>query len=66
MRTAEWTNWSINFVDEAKVTASLYFPCGPQGPVDGFVGSPERKQYQSYVHDWITAGTLPPNVTRAV
>ncbi|SRR6266566_1527619 len=64
IRTAEWTNWAINFVQEAIVVASLDFPCGPQGPCDGFVGSPERKRYQSMVHEWMTNGALPKEAVR--
>lgn len=66
-RTVQWGNWGITFMlpqldrtrNYGDIVGTLYFPCGNQGPCDGFLGSPERKRYEDAVKDWIENGNLP-------
>lgn len=71
IRQAEWGNWGITFVTRhdvrdyapASIEGTLYFPVGAQGPVDGFIGSPERLRYQAIVKAWQERGELPANLS---
>lgn len=66
-RHCEWGNWGIGFYDPQPdptrnygvLVARIEFPCGPQGPCDGFLGSPEREAYKRMCRDWTERGILP-------
>jgi len=64
MRTVYWSNWGITFYqgnnqsDLTKVK-ELQYAIGPQGPVDGTIGSPTRKRYEKICAEWVEKGILP-------
>jgi hypothetical protein len=58
-RHIQWTNSGITFLDRKDVIAVVSFPCGPQGPIDGTIGSPERKQWEDVRESWIEHAMLP-------
>lgn len=73
-RCAEWGHWGITLYTSAQdgsyasaATAPSYrisFPCGAQGPVDGFIGSPTRKRYRDIIEAWKRDGTVPTEAVR--
>jgi hypothetical protein len=71
VRQASWGHWGICFFwavpdayAPARIEGTLYFPCGPQGPQDGFVGSREHQRYADAVKVWREQGTLPEGLVR--
>lgn len=54
----EWGNWGITLYAEADgknvFFGKLYFPVGPQGPIDGHIGSPERARWLKACSDWMS------------
>ncbi len=58
-RSIQWTNSGITFIDRKDIVAVVSFPCGAQGPVDGTLGSPERKKWEAVRESWIEQATLP-------
>lgn len=76
-RQTSWGNWGITFYEMAdralpgeasprmaKCHGRYNFPCGPQGPTDGFYGSPERKRYEQMCRDWMNHGVLPAGLEK--
>lgn len=62
---AYWGHWAISlFVAEnygsevESFFGEISFPVGPQGPVDGLLGSPERRRYEDAIKQW-AAGECP-------
>lgn len=72
VRQTEWGNWGILFFERndpkdyapSKIHGRLNFPVGARGPVDGFLGSPERKRYADAIAAYIKDGTLPEGLTK--
>jgi hypothetical protein len=70
IRSAEWGNWGITFFTRnhasdyapSSIAGTLYFPVGARGPMDGFVGSPERQRYQAVIAAWQQRGELPDGI----
>lgn len=66
-REVEWGNWGLTFLSwmgdrrpyVARIHGVKYFPIGARGPVDGIIGSSERRQWQEMVRGWMADGTLP-------
>lgn len=59
MRAVSWGHWGITFQDGERSVATLSFPVGPQGPMDGFLGSKEREGYRRACRAWCEDGVLP-------
>ncbi len=57
-RKAEWGHWGITLYDGDALVGGVQFPCGPQGPVDGMIGSPERQRYTDAVKAWLERGDV--------
>lgn len=58
-RMAEWGNWGITLyskVPGAYLADSFFgfipFGVGPQGPIDGFIGSELRESYKRKCAEW--------------
>jgi hypothetical protein len=65
-RKASWGHWSLTLWVETPapmVFHNVYFQVGPQGPQDGFLGSPERQRYEAIVKEWVCGGVLPMGVS---
>lgn len=71
-RRAHWGHWGISFIEyqsrdlyaePQKIYGTLFFPVGACGPVDGFIGSPERQVYKEICKAWAERGELPANLT---
>lgn len=67
-RRVEWGNWGITLYEYEstdphaamrKCYGRLNFPCGPQGPIDGFLGGAEHRKYRQICEDWQEQGILP-------
>jgi hypothetical protein len=58
-RQVQWTHNGITFLDRTDIVAVVSFPCGPQGPIDGLIGSSERKRWQMVCESWIEHAMLP-------
>lgn len=62
-RSVSWGHWGLTFSEgegpDWRQVASLPFPVGPQGPQDGFLGSPERERYREACRAWTERGELP-------
>jgi hypothetical protein len=66
-RTVQWGNGGITFMDKQPdpqlnfgvVVATIPFPVGARGPVDGSFGSDLRKAYEAMCQNWIEKGVLP-------
>lgn len=58
-RRAEWGHWGITFCVGRVPVGTLYFPAGHAGPMDGFIGSPERERYREACRAWVASGVLP-------
>jgi hypothetical protein len=73
-RKAEWGNWGLTFFTEHRLSTDgyaryeihgrIFFPCGAQGPTDGFVGSSQHESYKQMIKAWQTDGVLPENLTK--
>ena len=61
-REVSWGNWGLTFLDRNEIVAKVDFPCGAQGPVDGTIGSPERKGWLAVVEAWREHAMLPNGV----
>jgi hypothetical protein len=56
----EWGHWGLTFYKTDNLTTrkpieffgKLYFPVGPQGPMDGTYGSPLRQKFEKACRDW--------------
>jgi len=66
VRAVEWGHWAITFYhvfegtrEAASFDFQLTFPCGARGPMDGFIGSPERQRYIDACKAWCESGTVP-------
>lgn len=63
IRKAEWGNWGLTFYSEIDgkiiLHGNTYFPVGACGPMDGFIGSPERQKWLDQVKAWMSKGLLP-------
>jgi hypothetical protein len=57
-RTASIGNWGLTFLADGLVAGTVYFPVGPQGPIEGSLGSPERERYRQAARDWVDKGIL--------
>lgn len=72
-RTCQWGNWGITFYNPQPdltlnygiLVASIDFACGPQGPIDGYLGSPLRESYKKMCRDWTEHGILPESAKKA-
>jgi len=58
-RSASWTHNGITFLDRNNIVAVVNFPCGPQGPIDGLIGSTIRKHWEDVVVSWREYAMLP-------
>lgn len=62
-RRTEWGNWGLAFLRHDgqtwQVVDGTHFPCGPRGPVDGTVGSPEQMRWRRVADAWTQHGVLP-------
>lgn len=65
-RMVEWGNWGLTFYWKVpgeyaptKIEGVLYFPVGTRGPMDGYLGSPERERYKAISAAWMRDGQLP-------
>jgi phage terminase large subunit-like protein len=58
-RSAEWGHNGITFTNRGEVIASVLFPCGAQGPIDGLIGSATRKRWEDVVIAWREYAMLP-------
>lgn len=58
-RSVQWGHNGITFLDRRDIVAVVRFPTGPQGPIDGLIGSPERKRWQDTCTAWREHATLP-------
>ena len=67
-RTVTWGHWGVSLYEgdvwhdpnQAQLRGGCTFPCGPQGPVDGTIGSPERTRIEEAVHAWGERGEIVP------
>lgn len=58
-RNIQWNSGGITFLERGLIIAIVNFPCGPQGPIDGTVGSKERLKWEGVRHAWIEHQMLP-------
>lgn len=65
-RFVSWGHWGISFWNGDRndqptwqAIAEVSFPVGPQGPMDGFIGSPERQRWIDACRVWTERGELP-------
>ena len=58
-RSIQWTHNGITFLDRSHIVAVINFPAGPQGPVDGTLGSKERRHWEDVRASWIEYAQLP-------
>lgn len=66
MRCVDWDNWGLRFFytppgepGHNVCAGFLAFPVGPNGPVDGVLGSEQRQKYARIVKIWKDKGILP-------
>lgn len=66
-RFVDWGHSGIGFWNGSRTAPSdtwqavawLAFAVGPQGPIDGTLGSTLRRRYREIVLDWVQFGVLP-------
>lgn len=67
-RESEWGHWGLTFIQRGPggrdVLYTISFPVGSQGPMDGYIGSPERERYRALCRRWVHDGELPEGVER--
>lgn len=59
MRRIEWGNSGITYIEDNHPVYRFEFPVGPQGPVDGTIGSPERAKLVATIGKWVDEGIAP-------
>lgn len=52
--------------DAVSFVAELPFAVGPQGPIDGLLGSSLRRHYESVCRTWRNTGELPEGAQCAI
>jgi hypothetical protein len=66
-RRTDWGHWGLTFVERVderwETRGRIYFPVGPQGPVDGCIGTPERQRWLEVADAWVKDGRLPEEVS---
>ena len=71
-RSASWGHWAITLYTgdvwgdyrTAIAVGGVTFPCGPQGPVDGYLGSATREAYRAAIRAWMEHGEILPPLLR--
>lgn len=62
-RRTDWGHWGLTFVEQIGdnwlIRGRAFYPVGPQGPVEGTVGSPERQRWLEMADAWVKHGVLP-------
>lgn len=58
-RNVAWGNWGIQLRDGSAFVAEVPFPVGPQGPMDGTIGSPLRLKFEAMCKAWKERGEMP-------
>ena len=56
-RTTYHGNWGITFLEDGNVKGKIYFPLGPQGPVEF-----EYNKIRTIRNSWLFNGELPDGV----
>ena len=59
MKSIYWGHFGITFFNDTIKVGEVTFQIGTQGPIEGYIGSPMRNNYEKMCIYWIEKGILP-------